>query len=85
MSRPHVRTLLRDAEAQGLIARSGKDGSVLLKPHFAIAVGNFFANSLLYVAHCALQASDEVRRVPGSAGRQAGSVVATPSSDPEHT
>jgi hypothetical protein len=69
VSRAHVRTLLRDAEAQGLIARSGQGGSVLLKPHFAAAVGNFFANSLLYVAHCVLQARDEVRRASGSTGR----------------
>ncbi len=67
VSRAHVRTLLRDAEAQGLIERSEQDGSVLLKPHFAVAVCNFFANSLLYVAHCVLQARDEVQRASGSA------------------
>ena len=67
VSRAHVRTLLRDAEAHGLIERSGQDGSVLLNPHFAVAVSNFFANSLLYIAHCALQARDEVRRSSGSA------------------
>jgi DNA-binding MarR family transcriptional regulator len=69
VSRAHVRTLLRDAEAQGLIERSEQDGAVLLKPHFAVAVCNFFANSLLYIAHCVLQARDEVRRASGSAGR----------------
>lgn len=69
VSRVHVRTLLRDAEAQGLIARADTGGAVQLKPHFADTVARFFANALLYVAFCALQAREEVRRMGGSGGR----------------
>jgi CRP-like cAMP-binding protein len=63
ISRVHVRTVLRDAEAQGLIERREKGGShVLIRPALAEAVTTYFANAFLFLAHCALQARDEAHR-----------------------
>jgi hypothetical protein len=62
VSRIHVRTLLRDVEAQGLIERTGRGGShVLIRPVLADAVKNFFAAMFLFAAHCALAARAESR------------------------
>jgi DNA-binding GntR family transcriptional regulator len=62
ISRVHVRTVLRDAEAQGLIERTGKDGSqVLIRPELAKAVETYFAATFLFTAHCALQAAADAR------------------------
>jgi hypothetical protein len=61
VSRVHVRTLLRDAEAEGLIRREGPGGShVLILPGFAEAVELFFATAFLFVALCVREAREEV-------------------------
>jgi DNA-binding MarR family transcriptional regulator len=63
VSRVHVRTLLRDAEAAGLIARAGENGSrIMIRPELANAAKIFFASIILYVAYCAVEAREEVRR-----------------------
>jgi len=54
VSRPHVLKLLRDAEAQGLIARSG-DG-VAIAPALADGARAFFATLYLFFATCAREA-----------------------------
>jgi hypothetical protein len=56
VSRAHVRTLLRDAEAAGLIERSGDGTRVAIRPDLVEALKNFFAFSLVFVARCALEA-----------------------------
>ena len=73
ISRVHVRTVLRDAETQGLIERTGKDGSqVLFRPGLAAAVETYFAAMFLFTAHCALQAAATRRLVdrPRRCGRR---------------
>jgi hypothetical protein len=68
VSRVHVRTLLRDAEAAGLIERTGEGGShVVIGPRLAAATACFFASSLLFVAHCAERAAAEIGIGDGSA------------------
>ena len=63
VSRVHVRTLLRDAEAAGLIARSGDNHSrVVILPRLADAARTFFATMLLLVAYCAVEARADARR-----------------------
>jgi hypothetical protein len=59
VSRPHVRTLLRDAEDAGLIRREDA-GHVTVLPRLAEAVEIFFATALLFVAMCAHDAHEEV-------------------------
>jgi hypothetical protein len=57
ISRVHVRTMLRDAEAAGYIARTGEGGShVVLRPELLDAIRTFFAAVILYISHCALLA-----------------------------
>lgn len=51
VSRPHVLKLIRDAEAQGLIARHGD--RIEIKPELANGARNFFATMFLYYAGCA--------------------------------
>lgn len=64
VSRVHVRTLLRDAEAEGLIRREGPGGShVVVLPGLAEASEVFFATAFLFLALCAREARDEVRGV----------------------
>jgi DNA-binding MarR family transcriptional regulator len=58
VSRAHVRMLLKDAEAAGLIERS-EDRLVTIKPHFAESIKTFFAAALLFTADCALKARAE--------------------------
>jgi DNA-binding GntR family transcriptional regulator len=66
-SRVHVRTLLRVAEAVGLIERSGEGGSrVLLRPRLVAAAETFFASAFLFLAHCALRAGEETGTNPTS-------------------
>jgi hypothetical protein len=66
VSRVHVRTLLRDAELQGLIRREGPGGShVTVLPPLAQACQVYFAAIFLFVAHCARQARAEVQRDGG--------------------
>ncbi len=68
VSRVHVRTLLRDAEAAGLIERTGEGGShVIIGPRLATAIESFFASALLFVAHCAERAAAELGIGDGSA------------------
>jgi hypothetical protein len=63
VSRAHVRTLLKDAEAVGLIERAGaRDGLVTIKPQLAEAVEMAFASALLFVADCAFKAKAEAQR-----------------------
>jgi hypothetical protein len=53
VSRVHVRKLLRDAQATGLIERAGADENlVVLSARLNVAIEVFFASSLLYFAHC---------------------------------
>lgn len=59
VSRVHVRTLLRDAEAAGLIERTEGGNKILLRPKMIEAFKNFCAASLLYVGYCAQQAAAE--------------------------
>jgi CRP-like cAMP-binding protein len=59
VSRPHVRTLLRDAEDAGLIRREDA-GHVTVLPRLAEAAEVFFATALLFVTMCAHEAHDEV-------------------------
>jgi DNA-binding GntR family transcriptional regulator len=59
VSRPHVRTLLRDAEDAGLIRREDA-GHVLVLPRLAESAEIFFATALLFVVMCAHEAHEEV-------------------------
>jgi hypothetical protein len=54
VSRPHVLKLIRDAEEQGLIARSGD--RVVIKPGLAEGAQKFFATMYLFFAACAREA-----------------------------
>ena len=54
VSRPHVLKLLRDAEEQGLVARSGD--RIVIEPALAEGAQNFFATMFLYYAACAREA-----------------------------
>jgi hypothetical protein len=63
VSRIHVRTLLRDAEAARLIERSGENsGRIIVRPELANAARTFFASMMLLVAYCAVEARKEARR-----------------------
>jgi hypothetical protein len=63
ISRVHVRTMLRDAEAAGYIARTGAGGShVVLRPELLESIRTFFAAVILYISHCALLAAAEAKR-----------------------
>jgi hypothetical protein len=62
VSRVHVRTLLRDAEAAGLIERtSERGGHIVIRPRLAEAAKTFCASAFLFTAHCALRASENAR------------------------
>lgn len=54
VSRPHVVKLVRDAERQGLVARSG--GGLTILPPLADGVQTFFASMYLFFAACAREA-----------------------------
>jgi hypothetical protein len=57
VSRTHVLRVLRAAEAETLIERTGEHyDRILLKPHLVQAVLTMFATIYLYFAHC-MQAS----------------------------
>ncbi|MGO4831921.1 hypothetical protein AB4144_06425 [Rhizobiaceae sp. 2RAB30] len=61
VSRSHVRKLLRDAGDLGLIHRIDTGGSLVsLTERLAEAVRAFFATALLFLAHCAAAAVDEI-------------------------
>ena len=63
VSRVHVRTLLRDAEAAGLIERTGENsGHIVIRPQLANAAKTFIASIILLVADCAVKAREEVHR-----------------------
>ncbi|WP_202308881.1 hypothetical protein [Mesorhizobium sp. L-8-10] len=64
VSRSHVRKLLRDAGDAGLIHRPDADGSHIgLSPRLVKAVRVFLAAALLFLAHCAAAAIDEIDAV----------------------
>ncbi len=57
VSRKHVLTILRDAEAEGLLARGGAaNNAVTILPRGREALQMFFATLFLYLAQCAEQA-----------------------------
>ncbi len=61
VSRSHVRKLLRDAGEAGLVQRLDADGShIQLSPRLVAAMRGFFAAALLFLAHCAAGAVDEI-------------------------
>jgi DNA-binding MarR family transcriptional regulator len=63
VSRVHVRTLLRDAQAAGLIERTGVNGSrIVIRPELAKAARTFIASMILLVADCAVKAREDARR-----------------------
>jgi DNA-binding GntR family transcriptional regulator len=63
VSRVHVRTLLRDAQAAGLIERTGVNGSrIVIRPELANAAKTFIASMILLVADCAVKAREDARR-----------------------
>ena len=66
VSRPHVLKLLRDAEAAGLITRSGD--RVLFKPALAEGARNFFATMFLYYAGSAREAMAAAKPAGKAAG-----------------
>lgn len=59
VSRVHVRSMFREAEAAGLITRD--ESHLEFKPKLIEACLSFFAFSLLFVGHCAVQAAAEAR------------------------
>jgi DNA-binding MarR family transcriptional regulator len=61
VSRTHVLRLLRAAEADGLIERTGEHyDRVVLAPHLTQAVLRMFATIYLYLAHCARAARAQI-------------------------
>ncbi|QCI63132.1 hypothetical protein [Phreatobacter stygius] len=68
VSRPHMRKLLRDAEAQGFIARVGAgDELIVFRPVLADAARSFFAMMFLMLADCGREALAERARTAGPA------------------
>jgi hypothetical protein len=61
VSRVHVRTLFREAEAAGLIERT--ESHLTFKPALIEACVNFVATALLFVGYCAVQAAAETKGV----------------------
>jgi hypothetical protein len=61
VSRVHVRKLLRDATAAGLLLPANEPERVVLSPQAAGLAMDFFATALLFVSHCAAQALDEIK------------------------
>ena len=66
VSRVHVRSLFREAEAAGLIARD--ESHLVFKPTLIEACVNFFATTLLFVGYCAVRAAAEARTQTRLAG-----------------
>jgi DNA-binding MarR family transcriptional regulator len=61
VSRAHVLKLLRDAEADGMIERSGEGGErIVVTPALAYNLQNFFATMFLFFADCARRAMIEI-------------------------
>jgi hypothetical protein len=60
VSRVHVLKLLRDAEADGLIARAGSSQDIAFTPRLAEAVRDFFATLFLYTARSVRTTHDEL-------------------------
>jgi hypothetical protein len=54
VSRPHVLNIIREAEAQDMLAREGD--RVIIKPALAEGAQNFFASMYLFFADCAREA-----------------------------
>ena len=78
VSRVHVKTMLQDAAAAGLIERTGQTGDkISFTPMLAEALNTFCANAFLFFHDCASEAAAAVaakrrawRRAHGVAGRQ---------------
>jgi DNA-binding MarR family transcriptional regulator len=63
VSRKHVLTLLRDAENEGFLQRTGdRNDRVVLLPRVRDGVQAFFATMFLYLAHSAGEALTEIGR-----------------------
>ncbi len=63
VSRIHVRTLLRDAQAARLIERNGENSSlIVIRPELANAARTFIASMILFAAYCAAEAREDARR-----------------------
>ena len=63
VSRKHVLTLLRDAETEGFLQRTGdRNDRVVLLPRVRDGVQAFFATMFLYLAHSAGEARTEIGR-----------------------
>jgi hypothetical protein len=65
VSRVHVRKMLRDAAAEGFIARpNGDDGPIVVQPRLTQATHAFFATVFLFNAHCISAALAEIGPQP---------------------
>jgi DNA-binding MarR family transcriptional regulator len=61
VSRKHVLTLLRDAEAEGFVQRTGeRNDRLTLLPRVHDAAQTMFASIFLFLAHCAHEALAEI-------------------------
>jgi DNA-binding MarR family transcriptional regulator len=61
VSRKHVLTLLRDAEGEGYLQRTGeRNDRLILLPRVHDAAQMFFASMFLFLAHCASEALAEI-------------------------
>jgi CRP-like cAMP-binding protein len=58
VSRPHVLKLMRDAESEGFIERTGDNqkNTIVILPRLADATHDFFASAYLFFADCAREA-----------------------------
>lgn len=60
VSSPHIKSILRDAEAAGLIVRKGPRVNVIIQPHGIKAVQRYYASLFIYYGHCAHLALAEI-------------------------
>lgn len=60
VARAHVRKLLTDAAAAGLVRRTDESTAVIVLPRCVDAVSNFLAALLALLAHCAGAAAEEI-------------------------
>jgi hypothetical protein len=66
VSRPHVLKLIREAEADRLIERTGEQGEcVLIRERLAEGAQNLFATMYLFLAACGREAMSSSGRTPG--------------------
>lgn len=62
VARAHVRKLLVEAGAAGLVRRTGASATVIVLPRCIHAVSNFLASLLALIACCANDAAEEIAR-----------------------